>query len=225
MHQLTDKKNKIIIYLIFLFILSTTSGRFIEKKNNYSSRINKINIEGLSTVENTKILKELNNLFYKNILLIRKDELEKVINKYNIIDEYSVKKIYPSTINISIKPTKFVARISNKDHLLIGANGKFIEDKINSEVLPYIFGNFKSKDFLNSKKNIEKSEFIFTEFRTLYFFPSNRWDILTKEDILIKLPHDNFLESLNLAYKIISSDNFKNKNFIDLRINNHLIVK
>ena len=224
MHQLIDKRNNILLYLILLIILSTTSGKFPETKNSYSSKIKKINVEGLSNADNKKIFTELNNLFYKNILLVRKEEIHRVISKYNIIDEYSVKKIYPSTINISIKPTKFVARISNKDHLLIGANGKFIEDKINSEVLPYIFGNFKSKDFLNFKKNIEKSEFTFTEFRTLYFFPSNRWDILTKEDILIKLPHDNFLESLNLAYKIISSDNFKNKNFIDLRINNHLII-
>ena len=32
MHQLIDKKNKIIIYLLLLFILSTTSGKFIENQ-------------------------------------------------------------------------------------------------------------------------------------------------------------------------------------------------
>ena len=51
------------------------------------------------------IYNELNNLFYKNILLVGKDEIQKVISKYNIIEEYSIKKIYPSTININIKPT------------------------------------------------------------------------------------------------------------------------
>ena len=48
MHQLTDKKNKIIIYLLLLFILSTTSGKFLENQNSYPSTINQINIEGLS---------------------------------------------------------------------------------------------------------------------------------------------------------------------------------
>ena len=48
MHQLIDKKNKIIIYLLLLFILSTTSGKFLENQNSYSSTINQINIEGLS---------------------------------------------------------------------------------------------------------------------------------------------------------------------------------
>jgi cell division protein FtsQ len=225
MHQLIDKKNKIIIYIIFLFILSTTSGKFIVNENSYSSAIIQINIEGLSNSENSKISNELNNLSYKNLLFVGKDEINKVIKKYNIIEEFSIKKIYPSTININIKPTTFIARISNDDQLLVGANGKLIKNKKNSKILPYIFGEFNSKNFLVFKKNIEQSKFIFMEFKTLYFFPSNRWDILTNDDILIKLPADNFLESLNLAHKIINSNEIKNKNLIDLRMNNHLIIK
>ena len=223
MHQLIDKKHKIIIYFLLLFILSTTNKKFVENQNNYSSTINKINIEGLSNDDNSKISNELNNLFYKNILLVGKEEIQKVISRYNIIEEYSIKKIYPSTININIKPTKFIARLSSNDQL-VGVNGKLIEDKENNEVLPYIFGEFNSQDFLNFKKNIVQSKFTFTEFKTLYFFPSNRWDILTSDDILIKLPQDNLSESLKLAYKIMNSYDFKNKNLIDLRMDNHLIV-
>ena len=224
MHRLIDKKKKIIIYLLFLFILSTTNAKFVQNQNSYSSTISQINIEGLSKADNKKISNELNSLFYKNILLIKKKEIQKVISKYNIIEEYSIKKIYPSTININIKPTKFVARVSTTNQL-VGANGKLIEDMENSQILPYIFGEFKSQDFLKLKNKITKSKFIFTRFKTLYFFPSNRWDILTNDNILIKLPQDDYLEALNLAYKIISNNNFKNKSLIDLRMNNHLIIK
>jgi len=224
MHQLIDKKNKIIVYLLFLLILSTTSGKFLENQNNNPSLDSQINIEGLSSIDNLKISNELKNIFYKNILLVKKEEIQRVINKHNIIEEYSVKKIYPSTINIIIKPTKFLARLSSNDQL-VGANGKLIDDKENNEILPYIFGQFNSSNFLHFKKNILQSKFAFTNFKTLYFFPSNRWDILTTDDILIKLPQDNLSESLNLSYKIISGNDFKNKNFIDLRINNHLIIK
>ena len=163
MHQLIDKKKRISLYLLFLFILSTTSGKFIKDQKNYSSKINQINIKGLSKIDNSKIYNELHN--------------------------------------------------------------KLIEDKENSEILPYVFGEFNSKDFLNLKKNISQSKFTFTKFKMLYFFPSNRWDILTYDDILIKLPQDNISKSLNLAYKIIANNDFKNKNLIDLRINNHLITK
>ena len=224
MHQLIDKKKKIIIYLLFLLILSTTNGKFVVTKNSYSSKINQINIEGLSSADNAKIVSKLNNLIYKNILLISKDEIQMVINKFNIIQEYSVKKIYPSTININIIPTKFIARLSNNDQL-VGANGKLIEGKQNSEILPQIFGEFDSLNFLQFKKITTRSKFTFANFKTLYFFPSNRWDILTYDNILIKLPQDNISTSLDLAYKIINNNNFKNINLIDLRVSKNLIIK
>ena len=224
MHQLIDKKNKIIIYLISLLILSTTNGKFVKNQNVYFSTINQVNIKGLSNTDNKKIYNELNSLFYQNILFVGKKEIQRVISNYNIIEEYNIKKIYPSTININIKPTKFIAKLSNNDQL-VGANGKLIEDRDNNEILPYMFGEYNSRDFLILKNNIDKSKFTFTEFKTLYFFPSNRWDILTNDDILIKLPQDNFSTALNLAHKIISSDNLENKKLIDLRVNNHLILK
>ena len=224
MHQLIDKKNKIIIYFLLLFILSTTSVRFFEIQNIYTLKVNKINIKGLINADSSKILSELNDLFYKNILLVNKEEIQKVMNKYNIIEEYSIKKVYPSTININIKPTKLVARLSSNNQL-VGANGKIIIGNRNNEKLPYIFGEFNSEDFLNIKKKIEQSNFTFTQFKILYFFPSNRWDILTYDNILIKLPRNNITKSLDLAHKIIISNDLKNKNFIDLRINNNLILK
>ena len=224
MHQSIDKKNKIVIYLLLLFILSTTSARFFETQNIYISKVNKINIKGLINADSSKILSELNDLFYKNILLVNKEEIQKVMNKYNIIEEYSIKKVYPSTININIKPTKLVARLSSNNQL-VGENGKLIIGNRNNEKLPYIFGEFNSEDFLNIKKKIEQSNFTFTQFKILYFFPSNRWDILTYDNILIKLPRNNITKSLDLAHKIIISNDLKNKNFIDLRMNNNLILK
>ena len=223
MHQSTNKRNKIIIYLIWFFILSTTSGKFAVSQNNYSPI--DINIEGLSDIENSKISNEISNLLYKNVFFMKKKEINKVMNKYNIIEEYSIKRIYPSTINVKIKPTKYLARVSNDDQLLVGANGRLIKAEDNSEKLPYIFGEFNSKDFLTIKKIIDQSKFKFSEFKTLFFFKSKRWDILTNNDILIKLPLKNSWDSLNLAYKIISTSDFEKSKIIDLRIKDRLIIK
>ena len=225
MHQSKGKKNKIIIYLLFLFILSTTSAKFINDQNKVSSPISKINIIGLSEKKNLEILDNLNNFLYKSIFVISKDEIRKILEKQNIIQEFSIKKIYPSTLNIKIKPTKFIARVSNNSQYLVGANGKLIKDKSNNELLPYIFGEFNSHDFLSFKQNIEKSVFSFSNFKELFFFPSGRWDILTDKDILIKLPQEHIVASLNLSKKFIDDDNFKDYKFIDLRVKNHLVTK
>ena len=224
MHQSIGKRNKVIIYLIFLFILSTTSGKLLEEKKRYSLKIDNIKVFGLTIARNLEIQNDLKDFFYQNIFFLGKKEISKVINKHNIIEEYDIKKIYPSTISISIQPTKFIAKLPNNNKL-VGANGKLVKNKKNSQILPYIFGHYDSQAFLNFKRSIAQSKFTFTKFKTLYLFPSNRWDVLTNDDILIKLPQDNLSESLNLAFNIISNDDFKNKKFIDLRINNHLIIK
>ena len=225
MHQSKGKKNKIIIYLLFLFILSTTSAKFINDQNTTSLSVSKINTTGLSERKNLEISNNLNNFLYESIFVISKDEIKKILEKHNIIQEFNIKKIYPSTLNIEIKPTKFIARVFNNGQYLVGANGKLIEDKNNNELLPYIFGEFNSLDFLSFKQNIEKSIFSFSNLKTLYFFPSGRWDILTDNDILIRLPQEHIVASLNLSKKLINNDNFKDYKFIDLRIKNHLVAK
>ena len=134
------------------------------------------------------------------------------------------KKIYPKNLNIEIVQTEFVAKISGNNQLLVGSNGKLIANEISSVKLPYIFGKFNSKKFIEFKKIIDHSKFNFNDFRSIFFFPSNRWDVLTKNNILIKLPEKNFLSSLNLAYKVIKEDQFNNS-IIDLRNSNLLVIK
>ena len=91
--------------------------------------------------------------------------------------------------------------------------------------MPIIFGKFKSNEFLRFKKEIENSKFNLIELKSLHFFPTGRWDILTFDNILIKLPLNNLSQSLNLAYKIISDDQFKDQNTVDLRIDEYVIMK
>ena len=225
MHQSIDKKNKVIIYLIFLLILSTTKGKILEQQKRYSLKINNIKVFGLTNSKNLEIKDDLKDFFYQNIFFISKEEINKIINKHNIVEEYNIKKIYPSTLNIDIKPTKLVAKITNYNNLVVGSNGKLISSEQTDKILPYIYGEFDSQKFLKFTQSIELSKFNFAEFKAVYFFPSNRWDIVTTDDVLIKLPEDNVSKSLNKAYKIITSTQFKDKNIIDLRVKNHLIIK
>ena len=223
MHQSIGKKNKIVIYFILLITLSTISGKFTLINKGYLSTNNKITIQGLSNDDNFDISNRLKSLVNKNILFINRKEIVNIIDDYNIIEEYDVKRIYPGNIVINITPTRYLARTSNDNKLLVGANGKLIRDAENSENLPFLFGDFKSKNFLSLKKDIEQSKFTFDKFKTLYFFKSNRWDILTNNNILIKLPLENSLVALNLAYKIIEDDQV-DKKIIDLRVKNRLII-
>ena len=225
MHQLTDKRNRICLYLLLFFVLSTISNKTIQLQKNYPISTNKIDIKGLSDVKILEIKNDLNNIYYKNVFFLKKDELINIFSQYNIIDEYSIKKVYPSKIYVVIKPTELIAQISDNNNLFMGSNGKLISAKISNEKLPYVFGEFTSEKFLNFKNIINESKFNFSDFEKIFFFPSDRVDILNSRGVLIKLPKKNLLKSLNLAYKVLDNNTFKDKKIIDLRVNNHLIVK
>ena len=224
MHLLIGKKKSLILYFFFLVALSTTTNKTLYKTENLF-QIDNINITGISLDDIEGLNDELYNTIEKNIFFLKKEVLKNSISEFNIVEKYSVKKIYPRELNINIKPTKFIAKISNKDDVLVGSNGKLISNKDFKKKLPSIFGKFNSNKFLELKIHLEHSGFNFEDLKSLIYFSSGRWDILTNDNVLIKLPNKKIYESLHLAKKILNDDNFKKNKFIDLRISNQIIVK
>jgi len=224
MHQLIGKKKSLILYFFFLVALSTTTNKTLYKTENLF-QIDNINITGIPLDNIEGLNDELYKTIKKNIFFLKKEVLKNSISEFNIVEKYSVKKIYPRELNINIKPTKFIAKISNKDDVLVGSNGKLISNKDFKKKLPSIFGKFNSNKFLELKIHLERSGFNFEDLKSLIYFSSGRWDILTNDNVLIKLPNKKIYESLHLAKKILNDDNFKMNKFIDLRISNQIIVK
>ena len=226
MHQLIDKKNRITIYLLLFVILSTPSNKILQNQNQYkypNTNI-KINVQGLSNNKNLLIKKELNSLLYNNIFFLDKKDIKKIMSQFNLIENYNIQKIYPKEINVQIVSTKFIAKTGFKEEYLIGSNGKLISNESTDKILPILFGKFKKKNFLELKKNIDNSKFQFIKFKSIIFFQSMRWDLQTRNGILIKLPEKNLSNALQTAYEIIKNDQFKNVKIIDLRIYNQVII-
>ena len=228
MHLQEGKKNKIFFFIFLLVFFSSINNKlFLEKKHSIL-KINEIKINGLNDEEKIKLTREFKAIFLENIFLISQKNFTNILNKNNLIQSFSVKKKYPNSILINIKKANFLAitNVNNKKYL-VGSNGKLIDyGSINNhkKKLPFIFGKVDYSDFIYFKKIVDKSEFNYENITSLYHFPNNRWDIKTKNDILIKLPGKNFFNALNFANKIIYNNKFNSNKVIDLRISNHMII-
>ena len=66
MHQSTGKKKKLIIYLAFLFMLSTISGNHPQQQKTYSLKIDHIKVAGLTNVKNLEIENDLSSILSRN---------------------------------------------------------------------------------------------------------------------------------------------------------------
>ena len=228
MLQFTDKKTKLFFYLILFILLSTQIAKNHNISKSSTIKSNHIEVFGLSNENNLKVLKSLNSLSFQNIFFINQSNFYKILKENNLIESFYIKKFYPNVIKINIKQTDFLAITTKKNKkFYIGSNGKLIpvgDVKDFNKELPFVFSKSNYADFVNLKKIIDKSKFVFEEIESFYYFPSNRWDLKTNSGLLIKLPEKNILESLQFVYLIEKNRKFKNNKIIDLRISNRIIV-
>tara|TARA_B100001093_G_scaffold397456_1_gene384712 strand:+ start:4773 stop:5447 length:675 start_codon:yes stop_codon:yes gene_type:complete len=220
MHQLISKK--IVIYLFLFFLLATIDNSSII---NFSlPKIDKIEISGISVSESREVNKKIENLKLKNIFFISELEIKENLFSINTVEQLSIFKNYPSTLQIDIKKTKYLA-LTKKNGIdyLIGTNGKLIKKNKSTLKLPFIFGDLDIQEFLKLKRNIDKSIFDFDQISNLYFYKSKRWDIETSKGYLIKLPKKNINEILSLFVRLSKEEKLKDNRIIDFRQKDQII--
>ena len=221
MPQLISKK--LFIYFFLFLFLVTINNKNLSKLNFY--RINDINVFGLNEAENLKILNNLKFLQNNNIFFINKKKISKLMNSNNLIERYSIVKKYPSTIELRVTETNYLASVNKEGKkFFFGSNGKLIDAKYDKKEIPIIYGNFKNSEFLELKKILDIFKFGFENINNFFYFPSGRWDIEMKSGILIKLPKERLKESIELSLDILKSEKSDNLKILDLRQKNLIII-
>ena len=212
------KSKKILIYFFLLLVVGSINN--INFKSLKLKDINNINITGFNIKAKSSLFEKIENLNLKNIFLISKIDLINEIESNSLVENYSVFKKYPSSLDINIEKTKFLAKINKNGQIFyIGSNGKFVKNDFLNNQLPFIFGNPKVIEFFNIKEVIDKSKISYSEIKNLYFFPSRRWDLELRDNTLIKLPNENINFALDLAIDFLDDNKF-----IDARIKNQIIL-
>jgi cell division protein FtsQ len=212
------KSKKILIYFFLLLVVGSINN--INLNGLKIQNINNINITGLDIKNKLILLKDIENFNLNNIFLINKINLKDEIESNTLVENYSIFKRYPSSLDINVEKTQILAKINKNGQIFyIGSNGKFIKNNSLDNEPPFIFGNPEIFEFFKIKEIIDKSKISYTEIKNLYFFPSKRWDLELIDNTIIKLPNDNINLALNLAIEFLNDHKF-----IDARIKNQIIL-
>ena len=224
--QLIDR-GKIYLYFSLLIVLLSIHNINSTNLINNFFKIKKITLDSnIDESINEEIFTSLKRFYNLNIFSENLKEIENILDKFNIISEYKIKKEYPSNIKIELIKTNILAYYyDNNEKTYLGENGKKIKD-INSikTDLPLIIGKVDINNFIRLNKKLLDNGFELNDFVKFYAFKSNRWDLLYRNKILIKLPIDEVDFSLNLLKRMLKNSNLENVNIIDLRIKNRIIL-
>ena len=221
MHQ--RKSKKIFFYFFLLFLFGSINN--ISFQSSKLLNLNNIKVSGLDDENNKDVLKNLKSLKLNNIFFLNEDKIKNVIEINPLIENYKISKIYPDTLDVKIKKTKFLGKINQDGKILfLGSNGKLSEYIFENQKLPFIFGKPKIHEFLDFKKIIDDSKFSYFEIENFYFYPSKRWDIELKNNIILKLPKDDIKISLDYLFNFLKTNYLKNNKIIDARVKSQIIL-
>ena len=214
---------KIFLILVILFILGTFSNKNIG--NTSFLKNGNFKIKDLSNFENKKLRQDLSKLKNQNLFFLSKEKVLAILNSNKIVESSYIFKKYPTHLNVKIWKTNFLAITKNegKDYY-IGSNGNLIKVEDEKIDLPFIFGDIEISEFLKLKKIMNDFNFNYQSIQNLYYFKSKRWDLETKEGLLIRLPSKNLEKSFKILLNILNDADLNNFTNIDLRNNNQVII-
>ena len=221
--MLLSKDKRILVYLLLLILFGSINNKHLTNISLF--KIKNTKLVGLNDMEKANLLVEFRELKNKNIFFLQKDELIEILNSNDLIETFLINKKYPSDINIIIQKTTFLANIEILDeNFLIGSNKRLIKSELSNPNLPKVLGNPSLKDFFLINDNILQSSIKLSDIKKLYFFPSKRWDLELNNGILIKLPMNDPLYSLNQYFQIKKLPQFNDVKIFDMRVENQIIV-
>ena len=216
----------VIFSSIFLLLTLTTFNTNNTKIDFHIFKINNIEIKNLKILDK----KKMKNLFYdellgSNLLILDKKKINKISKNNELINYIEFKKVYPSKLQIVIFEKEPIAIINNKQNKFYltkkGEEIKFFNNLILKN-LPNIFG--EQKNFLEIYDSLLKIDFPISKIKSFYYFEIGRWDIILKNNKVIKLPVKNFNSSLKNYIKLNQEVNFEKYSIFDYRIKDQLIL-
>ena len=100
------KSRRVLIYFFLLILLGSINNINFNKIN--FNQVKNIKITGLDFSESKILSKKIQNLNLENFFSLNSDEINQIINSNNLVENYKIIKIYPSTLNVYIKKTTIV---------------------------------------------------------------------------------------------------------------------
>ena len=213
---------------VFAFVLLVLFSTYKSKK---SLSINKLKIETIYIennliLSNEEIKEDLDFLYNTNLLFLNTTSIERVLKKKDFIKDFKIKKIYPNKIKIMVfekKPIFILQQKKKKFYIDENINLIHYLELKDFKNLPVVFG--KKENFRIFYQNLKKMNFPFNLIKNYYYFESNRWNLETHEKKIIKLPSENYIESLKNFIKLQKTNDFEKFKIFDYRMNNQLILK
>ena len=216
------------MWLLLFIFLTTYSLDSIDITKSSFLPVKIIKIEGVINADKEEIEKKFGQFNGKSIIFISRSQFKEISRGLKFIKELQVKKIYPDKIKLNVIEYKPMGVFVGKNKkLLLLEGGGIIENYENNKFnhLPLVIGNGAQKKLHLFHQSLENVNFESNLVKQFNYFDINRWDILLKDGKILKLPNNNYQNSLEKFLSIYKKEGFSTFKVFDFRISGELILK
>ena len=219
-----------LLIIVFVFLSTYKPNKFEVNLENNSTffKIEKIIISNNLLINKDDILTKLNQVYGKNIFLIKRKDIEESLENIIFLKKIEVKKKYPDTITIKIFETKPLGILfKDKKKYLLDSSSNLIEidKKMDFVELPNIIGDDAEIFFINFLDQLKTNEFPTNNIKNFYYFKIGRWDLELSDNRTIKLPYNVSNSKIRKSTELVNRKGFQNYKIIDLRVEGKIIVE
>ena len=212
-----------------MLIFLTTYNYHSEKKPapGFFS-IKEIEIEGIKNSNKEELQTRLEKIIKKNIIFLGQKDLKEVARNIDFINSLEVKKLYPNKLKIKViedLPIGIYLNDNGQKHLILENNKIIKNHNYELESLPEVYGEGAPEKFSYFYSNLQKTGLSLKLVRQFNYYDINRWDVLLKDKKLVKLPTENYEESITKFLEIYEKSSFKKFKIFDFRIKNEIIMR
>ena len=221
-------KKKLWIWVPFFIFLSTYSYHDKKSYNEGFFSIKEIEIKGINYVNLKDLKNTLKYIKNKNLIFLKSKDFSEESKKIDFVNSIKIKKMYPNKIIITVledAPIGIYFEDSGKKHILLENNKIIKNSNYEFDNLPEVQGKGALQNYSNFYSNLKKTKLDLNLVKKFNYHNVNRWDLLLVNEKLIKLPPENYEESVAKFLEIYEKSSFEKFKVFDFRVKNELILR
>lgn len=220
MLQLIVKKHLYLWLLLFFFLFTT----FNLYNFNFFLRVKKVQFNATEYLDEITKSKSIELILNKNLFFIDKKELIKILYQNNWVKKVEINQKLPDTIFINITEYKPLAYYESNKNIHILNSGFVPTVMIDSLDIFNLIKLNNVEDFKKFKiffETISNQFIFFSEIKELHHIYDNRWNVILKNNKIIKFGNYDLKEQIKIVNLFLKQDKIR---VLDLRVKDRLVI-
>ena len=231
LQQIVKYINLFFLSLLILTLVMLLVINFNPYLLNDFFKIKHIQITGNEKTKKYE-LREILSENLNNLIIFDKDQAKILLEDIGWIKRANIKKIYPNTLSVNIiESDPFAIFYENQNIFLIDIDGQIITSNPDLNKYNNLIAVRGEKAEKKLNESIKEININFPGIRGkvdgLEFIDKRRWNLVLSNDLLVKLPDVDVMESLINLKKLFEDNQILDSNIIevDLRIKGRAVIK